>query len=840
MACNVRDDTLNAIWNTIGALIKENPTWKLSDIRQWFNENYGDQITEQQILDSIVVSSPKKVDEAKSNLIKAKNRVKREAEVMDKLGELVNKLDSLRAENIAPEKEMNEVMALTGELFRLINGNRLVGEAGNRTMSNLDKHMINTRLNDIQLQYSQFFGQNKKISDLHLKTIKNAITEINKTIREDRKGKSLDRRLEDLQKKIEVFQKGEVDAKAVLDPDAGVEFETVSAEIFEKENRIAHYKNMFEKYKHDRRLEEKVRRIGLFGFKDDMSMNVALKSTKFFSEAWESMRKLKFMFDNSAIMTQGAPMAIIDLTSIDINKIASGDFLNAFAGQRRLGYLFRRVFWDVLGDDLAAAKAAYKAGDPAALRRAQGTLAIKLLREIQTHPMYGLAKKSKLPLSETRSREKSEEMFHSSLLNEFRGLGIAGDISEDLMVTALNHWRFTEFVQWVEANPGLPDEQYARVAHMIGAMTGSSPINVGDAQYAMSAPRLMMARLTLAFQKPVRLVFKGIDLKKTLSGEGLPNVLKLKSPIVYHTPADAYIGRQLYRMYKGFGLTFAAIAGLAAMGLGIGFGDDWEESDFLRVRANNTMYDYTGGMGAMYRMLAQIIIAANGPSDGASYLAKRRANMDQLGGGDPLDAAIKTLVKNRLHPGVNSTRSILTGKDFMGQVYNDIFPALSEKLGFPELPVEVTSRLEGTLRSLMPIFIEVAMDQNLFTPNSGITEDQIIGLLQFHGVNTFEFRNKGENIKSRNFMNRIGHKGNTDYPEQLKPSKVADTKSLQYLYLREKYKDEYGDMVGEIIESNPNMTKSQFQARVKSAGERLQKQFVREHKGDIDKLPKPK
>lgn len=837
MACEVRDDTLNAIWNTVNALIKENPTWKLNDVKTWFKQTYGEQITEQQILDSIVVSAPKRVDEAKSNLIKAKNRVKREAEVMDKLGELVTKLDSLRAENIAPEKEMTEVMDLTGELFRLINGNRLVGEAGNRTMSNLDKHMINSRLNDIQIQYSQFFGQSKKLSDLHLKTIKDALAEIKKTIREDRKNKSLDKRLEELQKKIEVFQKGEADAKAILDPDAGVEFETVNAEIFEKENRISHYKSMFEKYKHDRQLEEKVRRIGLFGFKDDASMNVALKSTKFFSEAWETMRKIKFMFDNSAIGTQGAPMAIIDLTSIDINKLAKGDFLNAFAGQKRLAHLFRRTFWDILRDDLSAAKEAYKRGDPMALRRAQGTLAIKQFREIQTHPMYGLAKRSKLPLSETRSREKSEEMFHSSMLNEFRLAGLAGDISEDLMVSTLNHWRFTEFVQWVEAHPGLPDEQYSRVANMIGAMTGSSPINVSDAQYVMSAPRLMMSRLTLAFQKPVRLVFKGIDYKKTLSGEGLSNILKLKTPVVYQSPADAYTGRMLYRMYKGYALTFGAISGLAAMGIGIGWGDDWEESDFLRVKAANTMYDYMGGTGAMYRMLAQMIIAANGPTDGASYLAKRRANMDQLGGGDPLDAAIKTLVKNRLHPGITSGKSILTGKDFMGQVYNDIFPMLSDKLGLPELPIEVSARLEGVFRSLLPIFIETTMDQNLFTPGSGITEDQVIGLLQFHGVNTFEFRNKAENTKSKNFMNRIEYKGNTDYPKELKPAEAE--KDLQYLYLREKYKDAYGDMVGEIIESDENMSASQFKSRVKSEGKRLQRQFVEENREQIDKLKKP-
>lgn len=801
MACKVKNTRLSAIYDVILSLTRDNPNIKtLGDIQEWFKINRPG-IQPEEIVDALVATTPKKVNEAKSNLTKLRNGIKREAQISDKLTDLINQLDTTT--ELTPDQKVQEVNNLTKELLDLV--------LKNTSLSLEQKHKIALNLGDIDIQFRVLF-KNQSTRDKTKQIIERLVGEI----KADLNTKNVNERVKDLDKKIESLEGDEIDASAIADPDANVRFDPLEDAIAREERELSALKGAFERLKSDLKIKARATEEGLFGFKSEGAINFRINTLKMGREGWEVMRTLKFMFDASAFGVQLAPVVIPALTKVDLKALASGNMTEAFASQRQLAKIFRQTFIDVVGENLRESARAYKAGDKDALRKANGLLTARITREIKNDPLYELMVKSDLKISEARSLSRSEEMFHSTILNKWRVLGLAKDISEDTMIATLNSYRAMLFKEFHLLHPGLSDAEYKKVARFINNLTGTSHVNTGAAAFVLSAPRLALSRLQLAFIKPLGLIGR-IDAPRSIKEGGLR----------FQDAADQYIAKQLFQMWYGYARIFAMIGALGALGAGIDFGEDPEETDFLRVRAGSTMYDFTGGMGAMYRMAVKVLTAWFGTSEGASYLAKKRNNFLESQGKSAIDAAIKDLIRNRLHPTITGIDQIITGKDFFGKPYHELFG-----------PGAVGARAEAIARSLSPIFITTLMDQMFFTPNSNFTEDNFISILQFFGVNTFEFQDSSSSLESTEFFNRIKAKPNTEYPDQLSLSKNENDTRLQYL--RMKYKEAYGNLMGDLIKASPNMTKAEFQSKLRSKSGSLKREFLTEHKDQIDKLNKIK
>lgn len=800
MACKVRDTRLSAIYDTILALTRENSNINtLKDIQDWFKHNRS-QVQPHEIVDALIATTPKRVSTARENLTKLRNGIKKEASIVDRITDLSAALKTGVPQQ-ATDANIAEVNKLVEELFKLV--------SENKSLSLEERHNATSRIQDLIINYGTFFDKKTDAQNISKEIIQNSLKQIKDSLRINK----LSERVKELDQKINDIRDGNINVDVLVDPDANVEFEPTNTAVLEKEAEIVELKSIYENYKNDIKLREQAKKEGLFGYKGPKAINFRVAMLKGARESWEVMRTLKFMLDASAFGVQLAPVVIPALTKINLNALVKGDFANAFASQRKLADVFRRTFGDVILDNNSEMIRAYKAGDKTALKRAKGTVAANLAREIKTDPLYDLAMKSDLKISESRSITRSEEMFHSTLINKVPVLGLIKDISEDTMVSTLNAYRFSMFKEFYHANPGLTEAEYKKAARFINVLTGTSHVNTGAASFILSAPRLALSRIQLAFIKPIQLIGR-VNLEQSIKQRGLR----------FQTAADTFIAKEMFHMWYGYSRMFAMVAALGAVTGAIDFGDDPEESDFLRVRAGNTMYDFTGGMGAMYRMIAKIMISVAGPSDEASFLAKRRANMAESQGEGISDILVAELIKKKLHPTITGVEGILTGKDFFGKPYHTLGSS------------PFSARTEAALRSLLPISVTSVIDQHFLTPNSGFTEDAIINLFQFFGTNTFEFADKSQSLESVEYFNKIEAKPVTEYPKELSTSKYENDTRLQYL--RMKYKEEYGNLMGDIIEENPDASESRFKSKLKNRSVNLKRKFLQDNKELINLLNK--
>lgn len=798
MACIVRDERLSAIYNTARALQDEKGL-TFDEVLKWFAENRP-AVGRDEVMNSYVAASPKAVKLAAEGF---KNTIKR-IELQKTLLKAINDLDLSKPNN----KGMDVVKAATDRLYGMILSDPDIK----------DPAPYLNDLSDIQLNYNNLIFGNADMKIAAKSILKDRLKNVSNIL----KAEKSDAKIKELTAKILRLEDGTADVKDILSPEAGVVFDETTDELIEKETEIAHLRAVFEDYKAKRRARESASE-GILGFKGEGSTAVKIRAAVEGNtrDTYETMRSLKFMFDASVIGVQLAPTAIADLTGINLNAIKEGDFANVFSSQKKLSKLMREQIWDIFNDDLVATK---KAGDS---KRAHGLLAIKRLRAIKSHPSYGVAMKSGLRISETRGGTKSEEMFRSSLLNKIPGLGLIKDVSEDMMISPLNDVRFSMFNEFLEVYPLADEQTLKKIAAFINEYTGTSSQDTGAlADISLSAARLMLSRLSLAFYRPLTLL-GAIDVKSTLQGK--PG---------FTSPYHYFLTKHILRMWAGYARMFALVAAIGAFqdddwweGFSTRFGRNFEvdSSDYLRVKSGTSRFDFTGGIGGMYRMSAKMALIAFGPDDNESFLGKKRYNMFVGAQGQTiLDPALEYLVGNKLHPTITGTASIITGKDFMGKPYHEWFGG-----------GEFASRAEGALRAVLPIFMVTTTDQIKEEVTSLIKGEEtdlfggtFVSAVQFLGVSTFEGPKSGT-IQSTDFLNKIGFRPVTNYPEDLKGEVSIDRDIL-----RNNYKRQFDDMVGEVIESNPNMTKSQFQSRVKSEGKRLQQQFIRENKGDIDKLPK--
>lgn len=821
--CKIRNTRLSAIYDVIKRLNEEQGITDLPGVFTWFKDNYGDQITQEEIIDSLVATSTKKVKSAVRSFEAAIKRIEEEKQQLGNIEGLVDKSKASSAD-LASEAEMKVINEATAKLFKAIDANRELSATEG----------VNARLAlaDIQTIYQDLYNRNPEAAAAARQNINRRLSELKSVLRVN----ELDSRLKALRSQIENLKSDDVDASNLVDPNAAIPTQ-YSAAVLEKEAELSEAKSMVEDFLNKRKIQQKAEKHGIFGFVNPTTIKMRVGASLALKESWEVARTMKFFFDASAYVTQLAPIVIPDLVGIDFKAIRNRDFANVFSSQKRLAGVLREQFIKVLMDDFRSAR-----GEDLGLRglknilsakRATGQLAREHYKRIVTDPTFGVLKKNGLIINESRSITNTAEMFHATFLNRLKSFGLAKDISEDLMVGPLNTYRFLLAKEFYLANPGISPDELKKALHFINELTGTSHLQTGVANWMFSAPRLLLSRLHLAFFKPIGLI-PSVDIKRTIT-----NPL---GGLQFQTATDQFIANQLYRMYSGYAKMFMLIAAIGAIRSDVDWPEKWDNfkdelgenlmpnysSDWLRVKSGHIVYDFTGGIGALYRMLAKMLFLQNGPGEDASFKDKERYNYyTNVLKDTPLSAMTETLFQNKLHPTITGSNGIYTGRDFFGQPFTIFGEAGPTR-----------SRVAAAVEAFSPIFITTATNQYFFTPNSKFAEDTWATTVQFFGLNTFEPESKATLPQSKEFFNRIQFQPHTDYPKEL--TEKGRTNDLRIDYLRDAYKKAYENMLGDIIESNPNMTKSQFQARVKSAGERLQKQFVREHKGDIDKLPKPK
>ena len=586
--CRIQNDRLAAIYDVIKRLNEENGVNTLKGIFQWFNENYGTTISQDEIMDSLVATSPKKIKGAVRDFKDAIDRIRMEKDYLQQIDDLVIEGIGSSAETASVAK-MTKINNMVRRLFDAFGKNHEVTHSDGMTGR--------LSLEEIQQTYQDLFSTNPDHRERAAQTIRTKLDALKSILRV----KDLETRVADYKKRIANLESDDVDVNNLLNPVTAIPTRYTDA-VIEKESQLAELKNEIEKYMVKRRIEEKAKKYGLLGFKGPKAVRARVNLSLAFNESWEVTRTMKFFFDASVMATQLAPVVIPDMVGINIGKetrdlAMQGDFkkaiVNVFSSQKKLVGVLRDQLWKVFADDIVATS---KEGSLWAAKRARGKEILRQTKEIMTDPLFGIARRMGLRISESRSLSGSEEMFHSTVLNRMKVLGLIKDVSEDLMVAPLNKYRFSLFKEFYLANPGIPESELMKATHFINELTGTSHINTGVAGFVFSAPRLLLSRLHLAFFRPVGLI-GALDIPGTV-----------KNPlggIKYQTAADQFIANQLYRMWSGYAKMFALIAGIAALrnddidwpdfkkevkeGLLSPFDADW-----LRIKGKHIKYDYTG------------------------------------------------------------------------------------------------------------------------------------------------------------------------------------------------------------------------------------------------------
>lgn len=775
MACNLSSKRLAAIYQVVTALYKDGSVKNISELKQWFSENRPE-IKDHEIVDSILSTEDKALNEYIKDLETELNASERLNDYLKDLNKIVKKPDI---------DNQGEVIKLTKAIAKIITSDpNLDGDVlTNGLISTMNVKDLYERL--IKAKGDEAISAAKQVLERELGNLSKFI-------------KSSDK-LREYRDKINKIKEGFIPEDIPLNTHR---YQDKSSELVRLESELGDLKSIYLKYKKERAIEEIAKKEGFFGYKGDTAIKIKEFTLGKEYEFWETFRAMKFMLDISYAMVNLAPRVVSDLMTVR----EGGKW---FPNYKKLGNYFREGTIDVFMDDVRAGTLSSK--------RATGSLAPKLLLRIKSDPLYSMSQRAGLKISESRSVINAEEYFHSTVLNRIKLLGLAKDISDDIMTSTINTVRFDMFKEFVNSHPGISEEETAKVAEFINNFTGTTNTNaLGKANLLFSAPRLAFSRLALAFQHTTALA-RRLDVNKTLKDK----------KITYLTEADQYIAKEMTKMITGYAKLFGMTAALGAIFKNIDFGEDDEDSDFLKVRGNTTSYDYTGGMGSMYRMLADALHLTFGVDKDANYLDKQRLGMREREGDKATDIIFETLFKNKLHPAITGTMGVISGKDFFGN---------------PLAQGEGSSRLIAAGEALLPIsvstVVESISDKLSDNPTQTGIESTVTGLLQIIGVNAFEGENKGQSVSSRRFFNKHEFKPTPEYPKTLAMS--GNEKDNRLLWLRHEYKNMHGDMIGELIESNPDMSLSTFKSQVSAKENAVQREFMKKYSDDIKKLNKVK
>lgn len=755
-------------------------------------------------------------------------RIKRMSEKLDALfeGKLVRSKSKPR---VPPSDEVQEFEKILKELYNYA--------ADNRDISDIDHAGILERLGEINNSYKEFYEADP---DKAVEAINNAIENYHE-LRKELKVESLQKRLAQHKSNIDRLDRwgegGEVDITDLVTENTSTPWRPISNEINDLEHELEDAKealeNKIKRAQREIKIDNALKKLlGDYTRAPKTARNMLNFYYAVREYGWELPRTLSFMLDASMFGVQAMPILAMDLFS-PISNIAKGRTgriagqehktfkgLEVFQGWQRSMDIFREGWWMILKED---SKYLWNnRSDPNSFKKTKGDWTRMKYEEIKNSPLYELMDKSGLRISRSKSLTNSEEYFKSALLNRVPIAGWIKDMSEDTMVTVLNMYRVTMFEQFYRNNPGLDLESYMKAAENINNITGTTTDFgqiLGSAAVALSAPRLLYARLKLVGRAPVaaavmavRGSIKGYNaIVQQMGGKGI----NLREP-------DAANDFTRSNIIGGLS-AIAGIYGMAAV-IGVMFpnaikvGGDWEDSDFLRIQIGSRSYDVTGGLGAIGRFLAQTYLYTYGAPEDASYSTKERINYLRNVKGFETYTALFNFIRTKLHPSISKGISIATGKDFMGTPQ-----AFFGNVG------DGWSRASAVSKLAMPISLETAFEDP--------TLQSVIP--QWFGANVFQYEDKSKDFRAINWINQHEYRPQLRYPDELKKRdrKEVDKDALEVIYLKRKFSTEWGKALGNLIIENPDISKQQLDIRMKAEERRILKEFYERYGEDLKTLP---
>lgn len=802
------------------------------------------------LLEGLPVNGPYSNDAVKGvidNLkgLRAQEKVEREQKRVERLSERLGELfkgefKPVKKPRVPPEPHLKELQEIMRDLYRLA--------ANSGEVDPVQSSAITEKLAQIENYYGEHFRVDGQPS---IDAINNAIDNFREIRVEARVDRLKERVAETKQMLRNLDDVNSPDYASIVADNTGIPYKGKEKEIVALE---AEYEDLLEakEAKMDSILRgEKVKKSAEWFEKN---WGIKVKGTgvegmlRFYYAAkqhgWETIRTLAFFLDNSAFFVQLSIPVTIDIARLPYDAfrhIVLGHDVDPFAGVKRVSKVWWEGFWKVLEADLKQAhldslppskrQALIDSGGTGSAwkgvigavksKHARGNWATQKYLEIQNHPLFDLMIHSGLKISRSRSLTDSEEYFKTNLLNRVPFLGFWKDASEDIMVTTLNMYRVMLFEQIHKMHPDLTVEDYAQFAEGVNNLTGTTKQGgavIAHAAKVLSAPRLLVAKLKTSIIHPIATIGDPLlHPASTISGlkEG-----KLK----YSSPYRAYMARQMAGIWTIYGFL-----SLLLPLVGLGAGDDWDETDFMRIRAGNSSYDLTGGAGAIYRTIALIYMLNFGAPEDASYRTKKRINyLTNVKGWDTL-SAVGNFGRTRLHPTISRGMSVATGLDFFGEPYADnVWLARAKAAGY----------------GLMPIVAEtIDKERKAVSEGRSPWYQGMLNVIpiQIHGINSYTTDSELTDQKVTDVINKLEYQPVLRYPELLnkrreggKERETAET--LKKTFIKGLYRQKWEDALGEIILSDPDIKSGELKRKWNSRKDQIDKEFVKEYKDELNKL----
>ena len=327
---------------------------------------------------------------------------------------------------------------------------------------------------------------------------------------------------------------------------------------------------------------------------------------------------------------------------------------------------------------------------------------------IRSHPDQYLRDRAKLFLAELDGKLNSkEEFFMSRILERIKGVRVVVRASERHMVSLLNMLRVDAFDSFKKKFPNATDAELRAWADFVNKASGR-----GDLDFGAIDPT----------DPDRKKRFKGWDLS------GAANMLAVGFFAPRFAASRFQVGTALYkhrdqpRVMREVAKTLASFAsiGLTAAGLarlsGAEVSLDPRESDFLKIRFGNKVFDLFAGTQQPFRLLLAGILTGTD----ATGLTGKHLLKSELG--DPLEY-IQRFAAFKGAPAPLLVHSLIRGKNIIGQE---------------------RSVPETLARSFFPIIVESVWDafwegKNRDGTAQGIMDGIIIGSAEFVGIGSSTF-----------------------------------------------------------------------------------------------------
>lgn len=891
MPCGVRQKRLNSVKNVILKALKGNetvvingkqrPVEDLDTVIAWF-QNHPNEIVSSvnpiDIVDAIHLFSSSAIKGQKRATTAKITRTQAGLRAINNVTKIIDSLDIGATGAAVTLQEANKVASQLAKSIGPID--QYVEMAyHNYEMSDLDYTEVKNALMGMAGQWNHLVNANGQVDMDRFNSVVSLLGNIRRVIN----AKNLDAKIAAHKQTLKALSSNNPNLAHMQDADkvlARKKLNTADSEYRRLQDEEARLKMEID---HKRRKIQKQIKLGNYveegsiGTIADALLNDkwAYKTKNAFTNSlyfikydlWDFVRANRFMLDMSAV---GVQLGIMFPTDITLSLIRGGQKgINKLLGIEdtapnmpftRLYKMFTEGLIDVLADvdirgglgDIASetAKGGIRAGwnkFTELTTQTEGSVSKEIYQDVLNHPYYDIMIEGGLMIAESRNTHESVEYFQSETINSVPILGAIKDISEDMMVNALNAYRVNMFEQAINANPNIltSKEQLRKTADFINVLTGTVNPNHSDLGTSPAFRKIMGANaLSYMFSSP-RLLYSGIS-QASQPFKSMMNASRLMANKDLRGAAGGSYQRyqigQMAKIMAGYG----SLVTLVSMALGHGFEEDPYDTNFLRLRKGQTVVPLPGQGLTIYRLLAKMWAYTMGPPEDADTLTRDALNYKiKVQKKNLYSALYQTLLTNKMHPFMSSAVRIGTMRDFFGNPYDPMFsdsgPIKRDFLGIAEV----------IARETMPISSSQAIEEfdmmDKYVWEAGLLEtlgNAVSSSVQTAGINIFEYDTKLRQPIVEQYQNEHEFAAFRlkNYPKELSGSRSFSPLSdegYMWDWLRNKYSKKWGDMAGSIIESNLDKNPEYVKNMINEQEERIQREFMQQYGEMVRKLPAP-